>query len=161
MRLVAITALLLLFVTASVASAVECGDVDQSGSVGSTDALRLLRVATGAAERLYCPCTPPPPPPSDGDPVGDCFGDPACSEPTPYCDGYVCSECSKDEHCSENWACDHGLHRCTPWSGFECGDVDWDGVVAASDALRVLRIAVGRMGSLRCPPCGTSSTSTT
>src|SRR5690349_10803722 len=91
--------------------ALECGDFDQSGTVAS-DALRLLRQATGQAEDLSCNCASWwPGKPNPGDVVADCFGDPACTDPNkPYCDANTCSECSRDEHCQNGWECDHYLY---------------------------------------------------
>jgi hypothetical protein len=144
------------------AHTLECGDFDQSGSVGSSDALRVLRAATAQAADLYCPCVTSTSTLGPQGLIAECFGDEACTDPEePYCDGNQCSECSRDEHCPDGWACDHGLYRCTPVGGFECGDVDWSGVIRASDALRVLRISIGLVGQLYCPPCVASTTSTT
>lgn len=145
------------------ALAVECGDFDRSGVVAASDALRLLKQATGQVGDLYCSCATwwPGKPDPDGV-VSDCFGDAGCEDPVkPYCDSHVCSECSRDEHCQNGWACDHYLYRCAPYQGFQCGDVDWNGVIGSSDALRVLRISAGLIGQLFCPPCFGSSTSTT
>lgn len=38
-----------------------------------------------------------------------------------------------------------------PASAWECGDVDRNGIIASSDALRVLRVAVGIPLSVHCP----------
>jgi hypothetical protein len=52
------------------ALAQECGDVDDSGSVSSSDALRVLRKAVGQPQAMSCSCgeeEPPPPTCGEGD----------------------------------------------------------------------------------------------
>jgi hypothetical protein len=52
------------------AIAQECGDVDDSGSVSSSDALRVLRKAVGQPQVMSCSCgleEPPPPVCGEGD----------------------------------------------------------------------------------------------
>lgn len=153
----------LVMASSALAFAFDCGDFDQSGAIAASDALRLLRQATGQAAGLTCDCATWWPGKPDPDGIGDeCFVDQSCTDPDkPYCDSYTCSECRLDEHCADGWGCDHYLYRCAPYFGFECGDVDWNGAIGASDALRVLRISTGLLGQLLCPPCSYSSTSTT
>jgi hypothetical protein len=48
----------------------ECGDVDDSGSVSSSDALRVLRKSVGQPQAMSCSCgeeEPPPPVCTEGD----------------------------------------------------------------------------------------------
>src|SRR4051812_27273350 len=45
--------------------------------------------------------------------------------------------------------------------GFECGDVDASGLITSTDALRVLRRAVGLPSSLECPSESCTSTTAT
>jgi hypothetical protein len=52
------------------ALAQECGDVDDSGSVSSSDALRVLRKSVGQPQAMSCSCgeeEPPPPVCGEGD----------------------------------------------------------------------------------------------
>jgi hypothetical protein len=52
------------------ALAQECGDVDDSGSVSSSDALKVLRKAVGQPQTMSCSCgeqEPPPPTCDEGD----------------------------------------------------------------------------------------------
>lgn len=157
----ALLAALLLF-GASSSRASTCGDFDLSGGVGATDALRTLVRGAGQATEMDCPCVRAPllPPPPGGS--RSCLNDDDCTNAlSPHCEYPFCSECTEDQHCKAEWTCDLRLRRCVPFASFECGDVDWTGSVTASDALRVLRIAVGLGGELYCPPCAPSSTSTT
>ena len=94
-------------IVSGTASASMCGDVDTSGSISATDALRVLSKAVGLEVDLQCPvlevCSTTTTTHSkdecfeDADCVGDLDGSRCC--------GNECAECDANEHCPQDFVC--------------------------------------------------------
>lgn len=98
------------------AFAFECGDLDASGTIGATDALRVLRRAVGPPATLQCPgdgcgttsTIPTPPTTIFRD---ECVIDDDCEGIDPqklYCCNYKCAECNLVAGCGVGQVCASG-----------------------------------------------------
>jgi hypothetical protein len=103
-----------------------CGDVDQSGSILTSDALRVLRSAVGQQVTLTCQC--------DGEGSGTCASDlAACQADLVACEALpVCGNGVVEE--GED--CDNGvpIEQTCATLGFEGGEVDCAFCVFDTDA---------------------------
>ncbi len=148
-----------------------CGDHDGNGRVVASDALRVLKKGVGIDVAMACVC-PPTTTTSTSSTTSstllfiadECFEDSDCYPEAPYCAGYDCAECDEDEHCGEGFTCatrPRGRdQRCLPLPG-PCADHDRDRLVSATDALIILKKAVGQDIHLRCTCSSTTTTTTT
>ena len=90
-----------------VAVAFDCGDLDASGQIAASDALRLLKKSVGLSVDVACPsmCSTT----STTTVVTDeCFEDKDCvGNPNgPHCCTNQCSECDVSEQCDKGAVCE-------------------------------------------------------
>ena len=111
-------------VRASPVRALECGDVDDSGVVGASDALMVLRKAVGlTTSPLQCPgqcVTTTTTSTTTNTSGGECHGDWDCEAYVGEgyvcggADGYTCVDCQNDDaQCEEGFVC-NGDFQCVP-----------------------------------------------
>jgi hypothetical protein len=94
---------------------IECGDHDASGSIGTSDALRVLRRSVGLPAPLQCPAGPCSTSTTGTFPGDECFTNADCElkDPSlPFCDFFECRECIFAQHCPDGEICN--AYQCTP-----------------------------------------------
>jgi hypothetical protein len=151
------------FVDAPVsARAAVCGDVDESEGITTTDALIVLRHAVRlAGAPMVCDACVVPTTTSSTCCYDGCFRDEDCAE-NDYPADWVCVSGGTNAFCAECDASCPGDNQCINWECINaCGDFDANGRIAATDALRTLKAAVGQGVSLQCPGCSPNSLTTT
>lgn len=153
---------LALFAALPGASAASCGDVDDSGAVTTTDALAVLRHAVQLGDKaLSCEACVVPTTTSSTCCFDECFNDKDCVEQG-HPEGWQCISAGNNGICVECQGSCPGDNECVNWICINaCGDFDTNGRVAATDALRVLKVAVGADLDLYCPGCNPFNLPTT
>jgi len=156
MRIISLVPILMVLAigaTSTPAAAAECGDLDGSGVIVTTDSLAVLRRAIGLPNEAFeCPACIQATTTSSECCYDECFNDEDCPK-AGYPDHYVCGG-EHNAFCVEcRGDCD-GTDECVNWQCINgCGDFNDRGGIAASDALMVLKKAVGHPVTLQCPGC--------
>jgi hypothetical protein len=154
-------ALLTIVLSAAAARGTVCGDVDESGAITTKDALAVLRRAVSLPDHgLKCDSCVEPTTTSSTCCYDECFNDGDC-QVAGYPPGWVCGG-ENNAFCVECRGSCPGDNECVNWRCINsCGDFDANGVIAAPDALRVLKRAVGQDVALQCPGCSEEPVTTT